>query len=204
MCNLSEDDPGCLSSGCVEATAVEGIPDEPPPHRHWSTGSGEMTVAGRVADRFEPSVLVGGDAFFGFLERGARVPWMPGSDQQNEIVTRAAASAAGHFVRGDYWTLYDGVVGPWFLEAFLSETALDQLGYAILLPSVERCDERVSARQDHGFIDADATRQMHRQFADASIGRRHLLTDLPDDPDQVANLIVEAFERGLLTYPSSS
>jgi hypothetical protein len=200
---LSEDDSG-RSPLPVGGTAVEGvirtsgllIVTGPP-------GAGKTTVAGRVADRFEPSVLVRGDAFFGFLERGARVPWMPGSDQQNEIVTRAAASAAGHFVGGGYWTVYDGVVGPWFLEAFLSETGLDQLGYTILLPSVERCLERVSTRQDHGFTDADATRQMHRQFANASIGRGHLLTDLPDDPDQVAHLVIDAFERGLLTYPSS-
>jgi cytidylate kinase len=166
-------------------------------------GAGKTTVAHRVADRTEPSVLVHGDAFFGFLQRGARVPWMSGSDRQNEIVTRAAASAAGQFARGGFWTVYDGVVGPWFLETFLSESALDQVGYAILLPPVERCVERVSDRQDHGFTDVSATEQMHRQFADPSIDRRHLLIDPPDDPDDVAALIVDSFERGSLTYPSS-
>jgi cytidylate kinase len=166
-------------------------------------GAGKTTVADRVAHRFEPSVIVRGDAFFGFLERGARVPWMPGSDRQNEVVTRAVASAAGQYVRGGYWTVYDGVVGPWFLETFLAETALDQLGYAILLPSAERCVERISNRQEHGFTDPHATRQMHRQFADATIDRRHLLIDPPDDPDHVATLIVDALERGLLTYRSS-
>jgi hypothetical protein len=99
--------------------------------------------------------------------------------------------------------VYDGVVGPWFLETFLAETALDQLGYAILLPSAERCVERTSNRQEHGFTDPHATRQMHRQFADATIDRRHLLIDPPDDPDHVATLIVDALERGLLTYRSS-
>lgn len=166
-------------------------------------GAGKTTVADRVADRFEPSVVVRGDAFFGFLERGARLPWMPGSDRQNEIVTRAAASAAAQYVRGGYWTVYDGIVGPWFLQAFLSETGLDQVEYAVLLPSVERCVERVSNRQEHGFTDANATRQMHRQFADASIEREHLLTDPPDDPNHVADLIIDAVGRGLLAYPSS-
>jgi hypothetical protein len=46
-------------------------------------------VADRIADRFESSLVVCGDAFFGFLERGARATWMTGSDRQNEIVTRA-------------------------------------------------------------------------------------------------------------------
>jgi predicted kinase len=166
-------------------------------------GAGKTTVADRLADRFEPSVIVRGDAFFGFLGRGARVPWMPGSDRQNEVVMRAAASAAGQYVRGGYWTVYDGVVGPWVLQTFLAATALDQVGYAILLPPAERCVERVSNRQEHGFTDAHATQQMHRQFADAAMERRHLLIDPPDDPDHVATLIVDALERGLLTYPSS-
>jgi hypothetical protein len=60
-----------------------------------------------------------------------------------------------------------------------------------------------SNRQEHGFADPDAARQMHRQFAEAVIERRHLLIDPPDDPDQVATLIVVALKRGLLTYPSS-
>jgi cytidylate kinase len=166
-------------------------------------GAGKTTVADRLADRFEPSVLVRGDVFFGFIERGARLPWMPGSDRQNEIVTRAAASAAGEYVRGGYWTVYDGFVGPWFLQVFLSETMLDQVEYAVLLPSVERCVERVSNRQEHGFDDADATRKMHRQFADASIEPGHLLIDPPDDPNHVADVIVDALERDLLRYPSS-
>ena len=165
-------------------------------------GAGKTTVADRLADRFEPSVIVRGDAFFGFLERGARFPWMPGSERQNEIVTRAAASAAGHYVRGGYWTVYDGVVGPRSLRTFLSETGLDQVEYAVLLPSVERCLERVSNRQEHGFTDSEATRHMHRQFADASVEREHLLVDPPDDPNHVADVIVASLERGLLTYPS--
>ena len=35
-------------------------------------GAGKSTVARALADSFEPSVLVAGDAFFAFLARGAR------------------------------------------------------------------------------------------------------------------------------------
>jgi hypothetical protein len=118
------------------------------------------------------------------------------------IVTRAAVSAAGHYVRGGYWTVYDGVVGPWSRRAFLSETGLDQVEYAILLPSVERCVERVSNRQEHEFTDSEATRHMHRPFADASVEREHLLIDPPDDPNHVADVILGSLERDLLTSRS--
>ena len=100
-------------------------------------GAGKSTVARLVADSFGRSVLVEGDAFFGFLAAGAVPPWLPGSHQQNEVVTVAAATATGCFVTGGYETVYDGVVGPWFLPTFAAATGLHELDYVILLPSVD-------------------------------------------------------------------
>jgi hypothetical protein len=78
-------------------------------------GAGKSTVAQVLARAAEHSVLVEGDAFFGFLARGAVDPWLPESHDQNTVATRAAAAAAGVFALGGYATIYDGVVGPWFL-----------------------------------------------------------------------------------------
>ena len=39
-------------------------------------GAGKSTVSRRLADSFDPSVLVEGDAFFGFLASGAIQPWL--------------------------------------------------------------------------------------------------------------------------------
>jgi ABC-type cobalamin/Fe3+-siderophores transport system ATPase subunit len=77
-------------------------------------GAGKSTVARILADRVKPSVLVEGDSFFAFLARGAIPPWLPESNDQNDIVIQAAASAAGRYASGGYMTVYDGVVGPWF------------------------------------------------------------------------------------------
>jgi adenylate kinase family enzyme len=60
-------------------------------------GAGKSTVARLIADAAERSVRVEGDAFFGFLATGAIEPWLPASNDQNTVVTRAAASAAGQF-----------------------------------------------------------------------------------------------------------
>jgi gluconate kinase len=167
-------------------------------------GAGKSTVARVLAHRFEQSVLVEGDAFFGFIARGALTPWLPEANEQNEVVTQAAAAAAGRYAAGVFVTVYDGMVGPWFLSTFLGATGLDRVEYVVLLPSVERCIERVGTRQDHGFRDEGATRHMYRQFARADIDRRHVLLDPPDDADEVADMIVAALEQDRLAYRGKS
>ncbi|MEY2430785.1 MAG: hypothetical protein QOC92_510 [Acidimicrobiaceae bacterium] len=163
-------------------------------------GAGKSTVASVLADRFEPSVVVEGDAFFAFLARGALPPWLPESNAQNAIVTEAAASAAGRYALGGYVTLYDGVVGPWFLPTFARATGLSSLAYVVLMPSVERCVERVQTRSDHGFSDEDATRKMHQEFANAKVDKRHLLADSTGSVVDVADRVVAALDIGALTY----
>src|SRR5438477_11761411 len=102
-------------------------------------GAGKSSVARLIANASDQSVLVEGDAFFGFLASGAIEPWLAGSNDQNTVVTRAAAAAAGQFASGGYLTVYDGVVGPWFLATFAAGTGLDRLDYVALLPSVDDC-----------------------------------------------------------------
>ncbi|HEX2040334.1 MAG TPA: AAA family ATPase [Acidimicrobiales bacterium] len=163
-------------------------------------GAGKSTVARVLADRFERSVLVEGDAFFAFLARGAQRPWLPGSEAQNEVVTRAAAVAAAAFVAGGYTTVYDGVVGPWLLPTFAAATGLDSVDYAVLLPAEDCCVERVATRRGHGFDDEAATRKMHREFASAAVERRHVFVDPPDRPEATAELVLTARAAGSLAY----
>jgi hypothetical protein len=165
-------------------------------------GAGKSTVARVLANRAARSVLVEGDAFFGFLAGGAIEPWLAESNEQNEVVTRVAASAAGLFASSGYWTVYDGVVGPWFLPVFSTATGLDRIDYVILLPSVDQCVSRVATRLDHGFTDEAATRKMHTEFAVASVDMRHVLVDPPDNPDVVAAIIEKAANNGTLAYRS--
>jgi hypothetical protein len=50
-------------------------------------------------------------------------PWLPEANEQNAVVTQAAAAAAGRYAAGGFTTVYDGMVGPWFLPTFLNATA---------------------------------------------------------------------------------
>jgi hypothetical protein len=145
------------------------------------------------------SALVEGDAFFGFLARGAVAPWLPGSHEQNEIVTRAAATTAGRFAAEGYDTVFDGMVGPWFLPTFAEATGLDRLDYVVLLPSCDTCVDRVRSRPGHGFRDEAATRKMHDSFVAATVDPRHVLVDPPGAPEVVADLVAAARAAGRLT-----
>jgi thymidylate kinase len=167
-------------------------------------GAGKSTVAQVLVERFERSVLVEGDAFFRFLARGAISPWLSEANEQNEVVTRASASAAGRYVSGGYTTVYDGVVGPWFLPAFAAATGVPSLHYVVLLPSLERCVARIETRQGHGFTDEAATRHMHQEFARADIGERHLVVEPPDHVEAVVERILTAVADGVLLYRSPS
>jgi AAA domain-containing protein len=165
-------------------------------------GSGKSTVALLLAERFEPCVLVHGDVFFGFVVRGYIDPWLPGSHEQNVVVTEAAATATGRFPKGGYTTIFDGMVGPWFLETFLEHAQLDSVQYAVLMPSLETCTARVMGRNGHGFRDEPATRRMYAAFADAEIAPRHLLRSDADDPASVALELFQRYESGSLIYPA--
>jgi cytidylate kinase len=162
-------------------------------------GAGKSSVCAVLADKFVPSALVAGDAFFAFLRRGYIPPWQPAADQQNTVVTEAAASAAGRLC-GHCWVVYDGVVGPWFLPVFARSTGLGQIHYVALLPPMEVCLERVRTRTGHGFTDLAAARHMYTQFATAGIEERHLLIDPDSSAASLATRIHDCIADGSLVY----
>lgn len=169
-------------------------------------GAGKSTVASIVVDRFAPSVLVEGDEFFRFLARGAVQPWLREAHEQNEAVIGAAAAATGRFAEAGFITVFDGVVGPWFLPRFLEHLRVAPavpVHYVVLCPPVERCLGGVMTRTDHGFRDEPATRQMHAEFASADIEARYVMTELPDVPRLVADMVVDAMVAGTLLVRSA-
>jgi cytidylate kinase len=165
-------------------------------------GAGKSTVAGILAGEFPASALVAGDTFFGFVARGWTAPWLPEAAEQNAVVLRAAAAAAGRFAEGGYAVVYDGVVGPWFLPLFAAAAGPADLHYAVLLPSEERCVAGVRTREGHGFTDETATRSMHREFARSPLDARHLLVDPPERPAETAAIVLDRLRAGTLRYRS--
>jgi len=163
-------------------------------------GAGKSAVASRLVELRSPSVLIEGDEFFRFLREGRIDPWLVESAVQNEIVTESAGAATGRFVTGGYWTVYDGVVGPWFLRRFIAASGLRRVQYIVLLPPVATCVDRVATRRDHGFTDEAATRHMHQQFDRAVLASRHIIRDPDADADSIVHWIIDLVRSGDVAF----
>lgn len=73
----------------------------------------------------------------------------------------------------------------------------------MILPPVTTCVDRVASRTGHGFTSADATRAMHRQFTQATLDARHLVTDA-DTPPSVARQILDRLGDGSILWTAPS
>lgn len=166
-------------------------------------GAGKSTVAALVAEAFPVAALVPGDAFFAFWSRGFVDPWLPESRAQNDTILRAGGAAVGAYARGGCRVVFEGILGPWLLPAFLDAAGLAAVHYVVLLPPVEVCLARVAGRVGHGFADADATRQMHAEFARALPDDRHVVADGTQDPAAVADgVLARVRARTAVTGPT--
>ena len=162
-------------------------------------GSGKSTVAEQLAALLDPSALVTGDDFFGFLRSGAIPPWQVDAHEQNTAVLEAAAAATGRMA-GYCEVVYDGIVGPWFLGTFSAATRLENLHYAVLLPPLDACLERITRRQGHGFTDLVAATHMWHDFHRAEIDPRHILGSQQQSSSEIASTLVEQLRDGSLRY----
>ncbi len=139
-------------------------------------GAGKTTVARTLSGLFVHSAIVAGDDFFAFIDQGYMPPWTAEAHHQNAIVVGAAGSAAGRLAAGGYTVVYDGVIGPWFLETFGAATGLPHIHVCDAAPVRARMRRPGSLPERHGFTDLGATRHMYREFADADIDDRHTVT----------------------------
>lgn len=167
-------------------------------------GAGKSTVSGLVADSFGSSILIPADWFFGLWRRGAIDPWLPQALPQTSVAGGAAAAATGAFARADCQVVYDGFIAPQHLPGFAAEAGLSVLHYAVLLPPVTTCVDRVTSRTGHGFTSADATRSMHRDFTQAALAVRHLITEAEATPADVCRQILERLAAGSLLWRAAS
>lgn len=165
-------------------------------------GVGKTTVAGILAARGERAVHLEADRFFYFVRSGLIEPWLPGSDEQNQVVLRTAAQAASSYSTAGYATVLEGIVIPRWTLGVVRE-ALDAAGldsdYAVLRAPQAVCLGRVREREgDTDLLEPDVLARIAAEFDDLGEFERCAIDVSGMTAEQVADAIEERRAAGAL------
>lgn len=142
------------------------------------------------------------DAFFRFISSGYVQPWKQEAHEQNQAVMQIVAQAASGYASAGYFTIIDGIVIPgWFLEP-LRDTLHDarqRVAFAVLRSPLSTCRARAQARRREPLGDPDAIEQLWWSFADLGHLEDHAVDVADLDPEEVADLLEQRLQGGLLT-----
>jgi len=141
-------------------------------------GAGKSTVADLLARQSKtPAVHLHTDDFYDrYIKSGYVLPWLAESQKQNAVVTGVIAGAASGYAAGGYFTIIDGIVGPWFLTPYREAAAAKKipLHYIVLRPAdADITFARVQARNTHGLKAEGPVRELFRQFANLEALEKH-------------------------------
>jgi len=143
-------------------------------------GTGKTTISSQLAKNstLNKSVHMHTDDFYHFLSKGYIPPYLPESNEQNQIVIEAFLEAAKRFVRGGYDVIVDGVIGPWFIEPW-EKCARE--GYEVHY-IVARADKDTTLKRavERAKMDEETNIEiveiMWEQFSDLGIYEKHVVT----------------------------
>ena len=152
-----------LSSG--EVLIVSGPP-----------GSGKTSVSAALASGCERGVHLESDWFYRSIRSGFIAPWLPDAHTQNEAVMMVAADAAAAYADAGYVVVWDGIVGPWFLDRVVRRLGARKIRvqYLVLRPKRVTALQRVRGRDDTPETTGAAA--MYDQFADLGEFEPHVVS----------------------------
>ncbi|NCT98523.1 MAG: AAA family ATPase [Comamonadaceae bacterium] len=156
-------------------------------------GAGKTTTAKALAATSgSPKVHLHCDDFWHFIKHGAIPPFLESAHKQNETVVKVLAQAAEGYAKGGYFVIVDGIVGPWFLDAFIGLSA--RLHYIVLQIDVDSAIARCQARGGDTLTDAQVIASLHRQLSSLGALNKHVLDIRSLSPELTLAAVVAAVE----------
>lgn len=138
-------------------------------------GSGKTTVAAALAAGGPLAVHIESDWFYRAIAAGFVAPHLPEAKTQNTAVMDVVADAAAGYADAGYFVVWDGVVGPWFLDRVSRRLAARgvRLRYLVMRASREIALDRVRDRD--GTTETSGAAVMWDQFADLGEFESHVV-----------------------------
>jgi predicted ABC-type ATPase len=161
-------------------------------------GAGKSSVAESLCERYDRTVHLETDDFYGAIRMGHIKPWLPESKRQNEMVSRAVARAATAYARDLFAVFIDGVIGPNLLDVYLRELppAGVPVHYALLMPRIDVAVQRAALREATERIREPQVGQVYDWFARAADGRGCTIDNSSLTADQAGDRIMDGCARG--------
>lgn len=166
-------------------------------------GSGKTTVSAALASGYEQGVHLESDWFFRSIRSGFVAPWLPDAHSQNAAVMVVAADAAAAYADAGYTVVWDGIVGPWFLDRVARRLGTRGISvqYLVLRPRRVTASQRVQERGD--TPETSGAEAMYDQFADlGDFGSHVISSDAPTE--QVIEACRAALANGSLAVKLDS
>lgn len=158
-------------------------------------GAGKTTTASALAAMpGPPKVHLHADDFWHFIKHGGPPPFLESAHRQNEVVFNVLAHAADGHAKGGYFVVVDGVVGPWFLEAFRRLSS--RVHYVVLHIDVESAITRCQARGGKALSDPQVIQSLHEQLTLLDDLGRHALDVRGQPPERTLAKVIAAVESG--------
>lgn len=138
-------------------------------------GSGKSTVADALAGDAKRSVHLESDWFYRSIRSGFIAPHLRASHAQNTAVMDIATDAAAGYAAAGYAVVWDGIVGPWFLDRIVGRLAAKgvPVRYLVLRASRDVSLERVTVRDRTSELSGAA--KMFDEFADLGEFEPHVV-----------------------------
>jgi len=155
-------------------------------------GAGKSTIAKEyVKQAKSPTIYIEGDAFWKFV-----VKPKPKTKRQHlaRLVIKSMTLASIPFARAGYQVVVDFTVGPWYMDAFLSQLKDIPLHFIILCPSESVCAERAATREEGKVLDYSEYKELHEAFMQAEDSERYMIQNDVLSVNDAAILIKKAVE----------
>lgn len=164
-------------------------------------GAGKTTVARRLVQRgpSDRAMHMHTDDMYGYIWRGFLQPWLPEAHHQNTVLTTALSSSAGICAAGGYDVYVDGIVGPWFFDAWRGAARAHgvSLHYVALIPDEDTTARRATARKYQGAMnDEGVARRVWTSFQGHGLPPMHILDTSAQQPDETVAVILAGLAEG--------
>jgi hypothetical protein len=167
-------------------------------------GAGKTTVGRSIAARFGRSVCIESDWFWSTICNGFVLQWKAEADPQNRAVIRSFVAAGARMAAGGYFTVVEGIVGPWYLDLVKQELRSIDIAahYVVLRPALATCLQRATGRGGPARVpghppltDEEPIRRLWNLFADLGDYEGHAVDSTEMSESQTVDRIVELLER---------